>query len=185
MRTLRSKCVECALYVLVYDNGVWHRLHWKGIMVGQMTVNHITERKKIQEVLELFAGTLDSLSRGKPFWNQMAEKFYLYGNVITLEDDGIISSFAAFYANDVVSCIAYISMLAVLPESRGKGLASRLIDTICITAAERGMKFLRLEVKKENKAANNLYLKHNFQIVEEHTDSYIMERTIKESGNGR
>lgn len=149
-----------------------------------MIIIRIAEKEKIQEVLDLFADTLESLSKGKEFRNKMAEKFASNAAVITLEENGCIRAFAAFYANDMYSHTAFLSMIAVLQDYRGRGIARGLLDVICTDAEERGMAYLRLEVKKDNISAKRFYRNNHFSVVEERIDSYIMERRLKEDKNG-
>lgn len=146
-----------------------------------MILNRIAEKEKIREVLEMFADVLESLSRGEEFRCLMAEKFASNANLIELEENDRILAFAAFYANDLVSRTAFLSMIAVLPEYRGRGLAQHLLDAMCTEAEVRGMVRLRLEVKKYNLPAITFYRNHQFSTVDELTDSYIMERILKEN----
>lgn len=149
-----------------------------------MIINRIAEKEKIREVLDMFADSLDSLSRGEEFRCMMAEKFASYADVIVLKEKGRTQAFAAFYANDLTSRMAFLSMIAVLPDHRGKGFAQCLLDAMCSEAEVRGMVRMRLEVKKDNLPAIGFYRRHHFSTVDERTDSYIMERILKENEDG-
>lgn len=79
----------------------------------------------------------------------------------------------------------HIITLGVVPEYRRQGAAQRLLDF-----AESGFRFrriitLRLEVQIENIAAQRLYMKHGFKIVERleqyytsGNDGYLMVKAI-------
>lgn len=76
--------------------------------------------------------------------------------------------------------------LAVLPSSRGLGLAEMLINTLAAKALERGKRFMRLEVSESNKGAIALYRRLGFTQfgVYEHyyadeTDALRMQKVLK------
>lgn len=56
----------------------------------------------------------------------------------------------------------YITNVAVYPEYRRRGIASRLIKSAAEGAAGRGCAFLSLEVRAGNLSAVSLYGKHGF-----------------------
>lgn len=65
--------------------------------------------------------------------------------------------------------------IAVLPDFRGKGIASYLIGSL-ITEAEKSQRKLALQVLKTNINAFNLYKKLGFAVVGETEMNYLMER---------
>ncbi|KAI9339952.1 acyl-CoA N-acyltransferase [Obelidium mucronatum] len=63
----------------------------------------------------------------------------------------------------------YISTVAVLPEYRGKGLASGLLQTLinkCKQDADVKMRGFQLHVHVVNQVAKTLYIKNGFNVVE-------------------
>jgi len=56
----------------------------------------------------------------------------------------------------------HITNLAVHPDYRRHGVAWRLIETLTVTAADRGLARLTLEVRRTNFTAQQLYLKAGF-----------------------
>ena len=86
---------------------------------------------------------------------------------IKAEDDRIIALVAG-YTNDIESNIAYISLVATLPEARNKGLASHLVKEFIDCAKNKKMKLVHLYTDKRNDAAIKMYRKIGF------TD-YILE----------
>lgn len=56
----------------------------------------------------------------------------------------------------------WIGGFGVAPESRGKGLATKLLDSIKSTARERGVETIQLEVLADNLPAINLYANGGF-----------------------
>lgn len=60
----------------------------------------------------------------------------------------------------------YINMIATLPESRGKGIGSKLLDIANQLAQEEGCDLLSIEVFEQNDGALRLYQKHGYEIIE-------------------
>ena len=65
-----------------------------------------------------------------------------------------------------------ITNVAVAPEYRRRGVASRLLDGLIKYAAEQEMELLTLEVRKSNIAAQRLYEKFGFKVIGERKRYY-------------
>lgn len=70
-----------------------------------------------------------------------------------------VAAFCAFWR---VSDQIHINNLAVRPELRGQGLASRLLAEVSTAMAEVGVTSATLEVRRSNTAALRLYAKAGF-----------------------
>lgn len=57
---------------------------------------------------------------------------------------------------------AHITNIAVHPDYRGKGLGTRVVGELIQLAADSGMAWMTLEVRRSNKVAQNLYHKFGF-----------------------
>ncbi len=88
----------------------------------------------------------------------------------------------AVYCNDPARMKAYISNVSVLPDWKGKGIASHLISSCLAHVHESGFKSVELEVGVENVAAVSLYLKHDF-ITVCHKDN--VQEMMKNFGSNR
>lgn len=138
-------------------------------------LDNTDEAKKI---LEQFSSCLHSLSGGKSYRRKMAEKFLEHGIFITAFDGDRYAGFAAFYANDHEGGTAFLSMIAVQPEYRGKRVGYRLLEQCMAKSAECGMKKMRLEVRKDNKAVH-FYERNGFRYAGDCSDvSFFMEKII-------
>jgi ribosomal-protein-alanine N-acetyltransferase len=69
---------------------------------------------------------------------------------------------AAFCAFWLVVEQAHINNLAVLPELRGRGLGTQLLEAVIAEAAHLGAELLTLEVRASNTPALRLYAKSGF-----------------------
>jgi ribosomal-protein-alanine N-acetyltransferase len=73
--------------------------------------------------------------------------------------DQPVAAFCAFW---LVAEQAHINTLAVLPELRGRGLGTQLLEVITHEAAQLGASVLTLEVRQSNDAARRLYERAGF-----------------------
>jgi ribosomal-protein-alanine N-acetyltransferase len=62
--------------------------------------------------------------------------------------------------------------LAVLPEERGRGIGTDLLDQAILEARNRGCRFLYLEVREGNPGAQRLYERAGFEVVGVRKDYY-------------
>jgi [ribosomal protein S18]-alanine N-acetyltransferase len=69
---------------------------------------------------------------------------------------------AAFCAFWLVLEQAHINNLAVLPELRGRGLGTQLLEAVIAEAAHLGAELLTLEVRESNTPALRLYARSGF-----------------------
>lgn len=71
---------------------------------------------------------------------------------------------------------AHIATLAVHPDYRGRGIATRLIDLILLEAHELGASKVMLEVRASNHAAQALYKQFGFKTVHRRPRYYVDNR---------
>jgi len=69
-------------------------------------------------------------------------------------------------------------MISVLPEARGQGVGTKLIETLHTVLRKRGEKQISLSVQKTNPAAR-LYQRLGYVIIKENGDDYIMVKSLK------
>jgi [ribosomal protein S18]-alanine N-acetyltransferase len=99
-----------------------------------------------------------------------------------------IRSILAYGCNRIIGEELDILRMAVAPESRCLGVASRLLDVVLALSGRRGATRAYLEVRPSNVPAISLYRKKGFQIIgkrpgyypETGEDALIMMTNIKE-----
>ncbi len=97
---------------------------------------------------------------------ELAEKFIEKGYVYLATEDKIPVGMLGFYANNMETRQAYLSVLGVLEGHQGKGIAKRiLLDSFAI-CKEKGMTSCVLYTHKTNTIAIKMYEKLSF-IAEE------------------
>lgn len=84
------------------------------------------------------------------------EVCYIY---VLRTDDFPVAAFCAFW---LVADQIHINNLAVRPDSRGQGLATRLLTEVMAQTAQMGVASATLEVRRSNTPALRLYEKAGF-----------------------
>ena len=99
----------------------------------------------------------------RPWSEEAIASFRENGGVLRLfrEDGAILGYLGAFFAADE----GEIANLAVAPEARRRGIASRLLDALEEDARSRNVKALFLDVRASNAGAVALYEKKGFYRV--------------------
>ncbi len=80
--------------------------------------------------------------------------------------EGEIAGFIIATVDDVgMKLVGHILTLDVLPLYRGRGIAKKLLQAVEATFREKGISECRLEVREDNTAALDLYLKLGYERV--------------------
>ena len=150
---------------------------------------HLSGMTDIYSITEAVTKLEDNLSPSLRQRNidleEYANKLYKHGKVWGHYDLGLPISIIAGYFNDEQEHTAYLSMLAVNENYRGKHLASSLLSVFEEYALETGMDRIKLEVRKNNKKAQLLYDKFGYVISGDASDSsYYMIKSLKKYGGG-
>lgn len=115
-----------------------------------------------REVFEqLYRSTLVCREKGKG----KIVGYLIMANLATLDNDLI--PFSRMHNNKYMHTIVF--SLAVLPEYRRKGVASRLLKIACDAHKQYP---IFLHARKSNEAAKNLYSKYDFQVAKEVPEYY-------------
>lgn len=144
----------------------------------------IQEKKEITKaVIGLENNLLPSLSQRHINLQEYADKLSRFGRVWCHYDQGNPVSIIAGYFNDAQEHTAYLSMLAVDENYRGRHLASSLLSEFEEYALDTGMEKIKLEVRKNNGTAQSLYNKFGYTIIGDASDtSYYMVKPLKSGG---
>lgn len=131
-------------------------------------------------VINLEGNLSPSLSQRNINLQRYADKLYKYGKVWCHYDQGTPVSIIAGYFNDAQEHTAYLSMLIVDENYRGRHLASSLLLEFEEYAFDNGMEKVKLEVRKHNNVAQTLYSKFGYVIIGDASDnSYYMIKSLK------
>ena len=180
---LNRKCITGKKVLFIHTGGTPLFFDYmNGIQLREVSDNNAVE--EAVERLEMML--VPSLSERDVNLAQYAEKLCIHGRVWCHYDMGKPVSIIAGYFNDMTSQTAYLSMLAVAKEYQGKKLASSLLSEFEDYAIQKGMAYVKLEVRKHNTAAQNLYRKFGYEIIDEASEtSLYMKKKLKNSGGGQ
>lgn len=92
----------------------------------------------------------------------LAEKFAEKATLCCVEKNGKILAMVAGYTENVTENRGYISVVAALPEARGRGFASRMVKEFIEIAASKGLSSVHLYTVRENIPAVKMYEKLGF-----------------------
>ena len=180
---LNRKCITGKKVLFIHTGGTPLFFDYmNGIQLREVSDNNAVE--EAVERLEIML--VPSLSERDVNLAQYAEKLCIHGRVWCHYDMGKPVSIIAGYFNDMTSQTAYLSMLAVAKEYQGKKLASSLLSEFEDYAIQKGMAYVKLEVRKHNTAAQNLYRKFGYEIIDEASEtSLYMKKKLKNIGGGK
>jgi ribosomal protein S18 acetylase RimI-like enzyme len=86
--------------------------------------------------------------------------------------------FLAIYTNDCSGKVSFISSISVIPRYQGTGVSQKLIDFSVEHAGKKGMKYIKLEVNKNNIRAIKFYKSNKFTIELTDNNSLLMIRDV-------
>ncbi len=98
---------------------------------------------------------------------EYCKKILLHGKCLAAVCDNTIVGTAAFYCNDNMNYMGYLSTLCVSRNFRKMKIAENLVENMIDIMRAEGMQNVHCFVHKENAAAIRLYQKMGFDISEE------------------
>lgn len=107
---------------------------------------------------------------------EYVDKISSLAELIVAEDDNGIYGLTVLYCNDMLEKRAYVALVGVLPEYRGKGVARQMMIETIRRAVEKGM--CRIGIHTNNPVALNLYKKLGFEVISGGDRKYL-EYVIK------
>lgn len=115
-------------------------------------------RKTVEECDSTF---IEGLTR-RDDYEQILQKMMDHAIVIAVYYKNNLAGYASMYANDLKTRQAYISMFGIKKEYQRKHLGSILMDKCCEIANQSGMRWILLEVLKENVKGFKFYKKYGY-----------------------
>ena len=91
-----------------------------------------------------------------------------------------VIGYAAMYANDSQTKVAYITLIGVCQDWQNCGIGSSLMEWCVRIAKSRGMESIKLEVARDNINAQKFYKKHGFVITDDcMIESFFMIKNLE------
>lgn len=140
----------------------------------KIEINPSLIKELLEKVDNEFQPRLSSKVDLTEYANKLNDKAVLFVEV----DNDILIGLCAVYMADRIQLQAYLSMLVVNPEFRGKGFAKKLILEMESAVRDNGFKTIRLEVYKSNEGALSMYLKLGYIIIDSTENSFFMQKVF-------
>lgn len=146
-----------------------------------MEIKNISNREEIRQLLEEFSSSfIPSLEERVDDLDAYAEKLSINAiNLVLLVENEIIG-FICFYANNLESRKAYISLICIKREFQKRGYATLLLEKM-FELCKDTMNCVELEVYSKNKKAVDFYKKNGFSKTERKSidsDTFYMQRHL-------
>lgn len=106
--------------------------------------------------------------------NKIKNKAELIAHIV----EGVCVGFIAFYANDETKDNAFITMVMIRSDMRGKKIANSLLNVVLENLRSREFKRCNLEVRINNTNAVKLYEKFGFKIKSINSNSVFMFKEL-------
>lgn len=106
------------------------------------------------------------------------DKLINRASIITIMAQDALLGFLAYYANDQVSKIGFISMLIIAPSTKRMGYGRRLVEFALKDLALKGFKKCRTEVNADNAKAVNICKRLGFNYVGRNDAYCVFEVTL-------
>ncbi|MFU9813885.1 GNAT family N-acetyltransferase [Acinetobacter radioresistens] len=106
--------------------------------------------------------------------NKIKNKAELVAHIV----EGVCVGFIAFYANDEAKENAFITMVMIRSDMRGRKIAGSLLTAVLENLKSRGFKFCNLEVRTNNTNAIKLYENLGFKIKSINSNSIFMFKEL-------
>lgn len=144
-----------------------------------MKVLRIKEAHQIFELLERFDCIFPHLEEKVDDYKNFSEKLEKHAIVCVAYKNELVCGLLVFYANDMVTKTAYISLIGILPQWQGQQIGQQLLDYCSKVSMDYGMKKIRLEVDLDNYRAIRFYEKYGFCVrMPKMMSSMYMEKDL-------
>ncbi len=120
----------------------------------------------IKEMLKIEKRSFHSHWNRQTFVDELSSE---NGHYVAAREGGRILGYSGFrYVLDE----GHITTLAVAPRDRKKGVGTQLIERLIKDASEKGLRKLFLEVRQSNVAAQKIYKKLGFKVIDRRREYY-------------
>ena len=138
----------------------------------EIVVTHLNNEDEIRSILIYFSPYFHNQAINNiETIGKLSKKFHSNGHVIYATEDNLPLGFCAYYANDYTNYNAYLSMIIVVSAAQGMGIGKTLLKKVIDDCRIKGMRYIRLEVAKDNNLAICFYEKNGFHFEREASQS--------------
>ena len=138
----------------------------------------LSTKEEILQVLKAFLYCFPHLTEKISNLQEYANKLAEYSNFYVLKIEGEVAGMVSFYSNDRITFKGYISLIGVHSRYQKMGLGKRLIQETAEKMMADQMRYMRIEVDRDNVNAQKFYAHLGFAKAEDKADSFYMERIL-------
>lgn len=124
----------------------------------------VTAEQEVLSYLKYFSDIFPHLIEKIDSYEAYAAKISKYADIYVGLEDTRVFGIVVFYANDVQTGNAYISLVGVKDHDQGKGYGYWLLTKCQEVCVSQGMDRLSLEVDCDNQNAISFYKRNGFNI---------------------
>lgn len=148
-------------------------------MVKNIIIENIKDTNRIKEIIKLCSDSIFNQNiNNNSSINELINKYVKNGIFLSVISNGNVCGFAAFYANDNINNIAYLSMIVVRKYYQHLGIGKRLMNDIIKICRENGMRSIKLEVDKNNFGAIGFYKTLNFEVLNDDGSTLTLKKHL-------
>lgn len=149
-------------------------------MNSKLEIRKVNNSSQIQEIISFCDDSFREPILKREGSQEMLYKVTNFSIFLVAYVGEDIAGYAAFYANDNVNKIAYLTLIAIKPEFQSKGIGCELLTKCEELALNNGMTEMKLEVKKYNTGAMRFYEAHGYLYLSEcNKNSFFMIKKLK------
>ena len=138
------------------------------------------------EILNIMALCDDAFEKSiihRDDFKELSFKICSYSKFTAAKINGVTAGYAAVYANNIQTRIAYLTLIGVRPEFQKRHIGARLLSECERIARENGMISMKLEVRDANTGAIKFYKKNGYRSAERCSDisTYMVKSLLEEA----
>lgn len=133
----------------------------------------ICDAEEIHMIMDICDSAFEKSIINRDDFDELSSKIYNYSYFLTAKSNDKIAGYAAVYANNMNTCIAYLTLIGVRPEFQNRRIGALLLSECEKKAKECGMEKLKLEVRNANSGAIRFYNRHGYHIIGKCSDTSI------------
>ena len=131
-------------------------------IVAYLAISVLFQLRPIEDFLRRVDSDFPVPLSQKQDLSVLAQKLSAHATICTVKDGNEILAMVAGYTENLINNMAYISVAATVPEARGNGLASGLIETFLRICVDKKISAVHLYAVSSNLPAMNMYRRLGF-----------------------
>lgn len=133
----------------------------------------VVRDEKKEEIIYMFDDAFEKSVVERVNFKDTLKKIKNNANVIVAVLNGEIVGYSAFYMNNFIENIVYITLIAVNEKYRGHHIGTLMMKYIKSASQLNGFCRIRLEVRKDNDNAISFYRYHSFEFERVASDTSV------------